>query len=772
MNLHDRIVGTPLERLEDQRLLTGQGRYVDDLHVEGMLHAVIVRSTVAHGRLRGIDVQVAKNMSGVHTIITAGDIARAYQGTVPRVAIRAIRIPQLEPMEQWVIATEKVRYVGEPVAVVVASSAAEAEDAADEVIADIEALDPVTDWRESASDASLLFDALPSNRAITYTATKGSARDCRGSYTRRETFCVQRHSGFPMETRGLLAAWDGHAQRMTVYGAAKVPFFARRTLAAAMQLPLESVDMIEVDVGGSFGMRGEFYPEDFLVPFASKLLNRPVKWIEDRRESLLGSNHSREMECDLEIVCAADGRVLALRGSVSVDAGAYVRATGVIPGRFVALLLSGPYDIPNIHIESTLYLTNKAPVGTYRGPGLFEADFFRERLFDMAARDLGMDPAQFRRLNLVQQRQMPYAIATLDLPPETDELDSGDYQVTLDRCMADFGWNDKMKLQGRLIDGSYHGLAIGCFVDGGAGGIKEHARIELEEDGLVSVYIGSASVGQGLVTILTQIAADALLLPAGCIRIFHGSTTYLKEGVGSGYSRSTVMGGSVILTAVLALKKRIAEVAAEMWGCVAEDVQIGNGLSASFRENRLTREELCKLRGAQKLSVEAEFVNHHHTYAYGAAAAHVTVDPRTGKVDLVDYLTVEDLGRVINPLTARGQAVGAVAQGLGGVFLENLVYDSTGQMLSGSLADYMMPTATDFPSVRAEVLELCPAPHNPLGAKGGGEGGVIPVGGVVANAVAAALATLKVEPRVLPLTPESVWQLIQCARSVSRTGSD
>ena len=389
----------------------------------------------------------------------------------------------------------------------------------------------------------------------------------------------------------------------------------------------------------------------------------------------------------------------------------------------------------------------------------FEADFFRERLFDCAARDLGIDPVQFRRVNLVEESQMPYRLATLDFPEETDELDSGNYRATLDQCMREFGWQEKIGLQGRLIDGKYNGLAVGCFIDGGAGGLKEHARIELENDGQVTVYVGSASVGQGLVTILTQIAADALQLPVERIRILHGSTTYLKEGVGSGYSRSTVMGGSVVLLAVEELKRRMRDAAAKKLGCSPDEIKFERDLVMTAGEKKLGWEQL----GSLGLAAEVEFVNHHHTFAYGAAAAHVAVDPRTGKVDLIDYFTLEDLGRVINPLTARGQAVGAAVQGLGGVFLENLYYDADGQLLSGTLADYMMPTATDFPSVRAEAIGLCPSPHNPLGAKGGGEGGVIPVGGVIVNAIAAALVTMKIDPKELPLTPEALWSLIQSA---------
>jgi carbon-monoxide dehydrogenase large subunit len=413
--------------------------------------------------------------------------------------------------------------------------------------------------------------------------------------------------------------------------------------------------------------------------------------------------------------------------------GAYMRANGSIPPRNVAQFLSGPYKIPHIHMEAFALLTNKTPVGTYRGPGRFEADFFRERLMDMAARDLGIDPVEFRRRNLPAREDMPYPLATLDQPEKKEELDSGDYARALERCLKEFGWAEKQKLQGRLIDGRYHGIALGCFIEGGAAGPRESARIVVDAEGEVSVFVGSANVGQGLETVCLQIAADALGLPMERLRIFHGSTTHVKDGFGAYHSRSVVMGGTAIQIAAQNLREQLG-------GRALQDVD---------------------LKKVAPLSAEGTFHNHKHTYAYGTAAAHVAVDPKTGQVRLIDYVTVEDIGKIINPLTANGQAVGGVVQGLGGTLLEHLQYDENGQFLTASLADYLLPSATDFPSIRAFVTEEAPSPISPLGAKGGGEGGVVPVGGLVANAVAAALASLGVEPRDLPLSPPKVWELIR-----------
>lgn len=749
-----KVVGTYTKRVEDARLLTGKACFVDDIHVDGMVHAAIVRSSVPHGRIRSIDTSAARELPGVLAVYTAQDV-QSQLGRVPKMPLRLSPVPEHAPFEQTVVATDKVRYVGEPLAIVVAETPALAEDAAQLVFADIEQLPAVGDWEASVRNEVLLFEHLGTNCPITYVAQKGDARNVTGPYVRRERFATQRHSAVTMETRGLVARWEGG--RMVVQGAAKVPFTTRRTLAASLDLDVGQVDMIEVDVGGGFGVRGEFYPEDFLVPFAAKQLGRPVKWIEDRLENLLGSNHSRQMECELEIVCERNGRILALRGTVHTDSGAYMRSSGAVPPRNVAQFLSGPYDIEHIWVESSAHLTNKGPIGTYRGPGRFEADYFRERLMQIAADELGIDPVEFRRMNLVRKEQMPYPLATLDKPHKPENLDSGDYQITLDRCLQEFGWEGKKALQGKLVDGRWHGVAIACFIEGGGGGIKESARLEIEEDGRLGIYVGSTNLGQGLVTVLTQIAADELGLPMDRIRIRHGSTTYLKEGFGSFHSRSTALGGSAIVVTAAALRDRIREAVAARLGCEPADVSVAPGLVATGRGETFGPAEL----GRMGIKAEGQFASHNHTYAYGASAAHVAVDAGTGKVDLIDYFGVEDIGKIINPLTAKGQSIGAVVQGLGGVFLENLAYSDDGQFLAGTLADYLMPTATDFPRIRAMELENSPSPHNPLGVKGCGEGGLVPVGGVVANAVAAALSSFGVQPNVLPLTPARVWEMLQ-----------
>ena len=750
------LVGNPVERVEDQRFLTGRGRFVADLAAEGLLHAAVRRSEFAHARIVRIDAAAARALPGVAAVITAAAIGES----VPYIPLRQHAVPEGGFYRQPVIATGKLRYVGEPVALVVADNPATAEDALELITLEVEELPVVADRTVAAQDRSLLFEPSGTNRATVFRARMGDAAAAfaNAEYTRRERFSVQRHTALPLEPRGLLAEWDSENGRLTVHGAAKVTFFNRRTLAHMLGLAETAVDLIEVDVGGGFGARGEFYPEDFLIPFAARRVGGRVQWIEDRREHLLAMNHAREMYADVEIACKRDGTVVAVRGHIDVDLGAYARTNGFTAPRNVVQFVTGPYFIPNIALDAAVLVTNKTPTGTYRGPGRFEASFFCERLLEMAACDLAIDPAALRRRNLLTEDRMPYRLARiLDVDETWDtECDNGVYAEVFDRCLEEFGWRDKLGVQGCRIDGRYHGIAAGCFIEGGAGGPRENARMTIEPDGGIAVAVGSSAIGQGLETVLSQIAADALGLPMNRVQLLHGSTTLVQEGFGSFHSRSTVMGGSAILLAADALLREIRLAAAGRLRCKPDKVELHDGVASCAGKS-------IAFAGLAGLSVERTFHNKKHTYSYGAHAAHVAVDPRTGHVDILDYITVEDVGRIVNPATLHGQVIGAVVQGLGSVFLEHLQYDENGQLLTGSLADYLLPTASDFPRLRSVSLQLRPCPNNPLGAKGAGEGGLIAVGGVIANAIAAALRSLKVEPRDLPLSPPRLWRLIAAA---------
>src|SRR4051812_31886122 len=742
------LIGESVHRAEDFRFLKGAGSFVDDLKREGMLHAAVLRSPVAHGRIRRIDVRAARALPGVHAVVTAAEI-----GDVPVIPLRLANLPEFKNYLQPVIAKDKVRYVGEPIAVVVAETQGLAEDALEKIEVDIDRLPALPDRHVAANDKSALFDGL-SNRTVRFTASFGDAEAAfaKAEYTRKETFRCHRLTGLPLETRGKIPKWDPAKRGLPFSGATRVLFSNRRTLAPMLGVTEADIDMIEVDVGGGFGVKGEFYPEDFLIPFAARLVGRPVKWIEDRREHLTATNHSREVDCELEIACARDGTILAMRGHVSADMGAYIRTNGgVVPAK-AAQFLPGPYRIRDIALTVEAFVTSKTPVGTLRAPGRFEANFFRERLLDLVAGDLGIDAMEFRLRNLIKEAELPFHTGKLvPYEPET-EFDTGDYHATFERALSEIGWDKNKAMSGRLIDGRYHGLAAVPFVESGGSG-KENSRLVIEKDGSVNVFVGSSVLGQGLETTLAQVAADTLKLSFERVKILHGSTTYVREGFGTFASRSMVVGGCAVMDGCNNLLAAIRAAATQRLGFPNEEIEIADGAVTAGGK----RASLAEFAG---LEVEGTFATTTRTYSYGAHSCHVAVDPRTGHVDILDYVAIEDVGVAINPHIVHGQALGALVQGLGGVFLDEIVYDRDGQILNASLADYLVPLATDFSNIRAITMELRRSKTNPLGAKGAGEGGMVAVAATVANAVAAALVSLDVEVRDLPLSPARLWGLV------------
>ena len=752
-------IGSPVERVEDQRFLTGTGEYVGDMVREGQWCAVFLRSPLGHGLIKRIDTSAALALPGVRAVITGADM----DGDVPTIPFRRPN-PTIGPYAQPIIARGKVRYFGEPVAVVLAVTQEVAEDALALIEVDYEQLPAAVDRATAMADKILLFETQKSNVASVFEAKKGSTDEAfaKADLIVRDRFYTQRQTAAPMETRGLLAEWDAKNGRLTVSGAAKLPFFNRKTMADMMKLPETAVDYIEVDVGGGFGARGEFYPEDYLVAYAARRFDRPIKWVEDRREHFSAIGHSRETEADVQLAFSRDGTLLGLRGSIFVNIGAYVRPNGMTPVRNAAQFMSGPYRVPNISLEAHGFVSNKTPAGTYRGPGRYEGCFFMERLMEMAADQLGMDRLALRRKNLLTNEEMPYPLAPVlpsDGRAETN-CDSGDYRVTFDRCLEEFGWAKKAALDGKFVDGRYHGIGVGCFIEGGASGPSEAARFDVEPDGTVSLYIGSSSIGQGVETVMLQIAADALELPMERLRIFHGSTNLLKEGWGSYGSRATVMGGNAVLIAAENLIERFRTVAAARLGLEPAEVTVRDGVAHAADGRSVPLAEVA----SAGISSEGKFNNWKPTYTYGTGCVHVAVDVGTGHVQVIDYTVVDDVGRVINPLTLHGQVMGAAVQGFGSVFSEELAYDEHGTLLVGSLADYVLPLATDYPHVHCVSTGDYPSPTNPLGAKGAGEGGIIPVGGAVANAVASALRSFGVKPNILPLSPNRVWDLVQAAK--------
>jgi carbon-monoxide dehydrogenase large subunit len=764
-------IGAPVERFEDLRFLRGKGTYIGDLMLPGQWHMAVVRSGIAHGIIKRIDVSAALSLLGVNAVLTGRDMGPDVGKPVPYIQFRR-PIPSIMPYGQPVIATEKVRYVGEPVAVVLADSAEIAEDALGLIDVEIEPLPAVVDARAAMSNAVNLFADTPDgNLTATFT---GDIGDCEAAFKSaalvlKHSFKTQRQTALPMETRGLVAEWDEKAGKLTISGAAKLPFFNKRAMAKVMGLAESQVEYIEYDVGGGFGARGEFYPEDGLVAICARKFGRPIKWIEDRREHLMTIGHSREADADVEMAFDRQGKILALRGEIFCNIGAYMRPNGTTPVRNAAQFITGPYKVENFSIRSHAVATNKTPAGTYRGPGRYESCFFFERMMDKAAVKLGIDRLEIRRKNLIPHAEMPWKMVKIGPAEGWDDtfLDSGDYRQCFDAVIKEARWAERAANAGKLVDGRYRGIGVAAFVEGGASGPREHARMELRADGKVLLAVGSSSIGQGIETIFAQIAADALEVTPDDVIVVHGSTTLLKDGFGAYGSRATVMGGCAVIDAANSLLEAFRGAAARRLSVDAASLTIANG-EARAADGRVVKLAAC---AADKLAVDGVFHNNKPTFTYGTAVAEVAVDIGTGYVEVLDYLVIDDVGRIINPETLHGQVMGAAVQGLGAVFGEHLAYDDDGQILVGTLADYEIPVATDFPHVHCHSTELHPSPNNPLGAKGAGEGGVIPVAGAVVNAVANALSSLGVEPDILPITPARLWGMIEGARtSVTKGG--
>ncbi len=763
------MIGQSLARGEDERFLTGRGQFIDDVKLPGALHAVVVRSAEAHALIRGIDTSAALATPGVSAVFTFVDIAE-YAQPIP---IRLAPLKGTERYLQYPLAKDRVRYVGEPVAVVVAKNRYIAEDAAERVVIDYESQPAVVHAEASILDSTLLFPETGTNLSTSYSVGLGDcdAAFARAEYTRKESFRCQRHGAVTMETRGL--ACIEREGTLEVWGATKVTFWNRRALAAMLKRPVESIEMIETDVGGSFGARGEFYPEDFLIPFVAVKLGCAVKWIEDRRENLMASNHSRDIACELEIALKRDGTLLGMRARLISDMGAYTRTnSGVVPAKAVQFLL-GPYRVPGFKCDVLLAMTNKTPMGTYRAPGRFEANFFRERLFDIACGELGIDRVAFREKNLIRPDEMPYPIGAL-VPYEGEtEYDNGDYPGLFRRALKEFDYEGKLALCGTPPEGRLHGVGFGCFVESSGAGPAESARVVSRGNGRFDIYTGTSASGQGHETAMAQIAAEELGTGMNGLTVFHGSTAFVPQGFGTYHSRAIVVGGSAIKMAGKKLTEQLIALAAARTGKGADTLEFraGNVVEKSAPSKPLldldaiAQEARTDTAVAAALDAHATFEVKKRTYTYGTHVAYVAVDPETAKVEVLDYLSTEDIGRAINPLIVHGQALGAAVQGLGGVFLDEFKYDENGQLLTGTLADYLLPIATDFPNVRGLTLEESPSLLNPLGAKGAGEGGVVAVAAAVTNAVAHALAPLGVSITATPLSPDNLSRAIREARA-------
>jgi carbon-monoxide dehydrogenase large subunit len=748
------VVGRPVRRVEDERFITGRGEYVGDITREGQVFARIVRSPVAHGRLRKVHLDAARSRDGVVGAFAATDIPNVAALRIP---LRLNPPPKADLVIQPVLAHDRVRYVGEPMAVVVATDQYTAEDAAEEVWAEIDELDPVLDPVEAAlGGRPFLHDGVEDNVAGTITLRYGDDLDAifrDAEVVVRERFYMHRHTAVPMETRGLVAE-VGADGRLTVWGPTKVKHFNMAVLGSLLALPPERIRFVEPDVGGGFGPRGEFYPEDFLIPWLALRLGLPVKWIEDRSENLVALNHSREAVYEAEVAATTEGGLLAIRTRAWCGLGGYLRTSGFkiveISGRHVP----GPYAWQAFEAVTHGVMTTKTPSGTFRGPGEVEPAWVRERMVDLVAERVGLDPAEVRLRNLIPAESLPYA---MDVGPETEPLvyESGDYEEQLRGLLehADYAALRATQAAKRAA-GELFGVGVACTFSEGNYGPFEWARVTADAGGAFTGYVGTASLGQGVQTALAQLLADAIGVPLERVRVSHHDTDLVTEGVGAYADRSTGIGGSALLLAVDDLKRQALAAAAAQFGVEEGDLELaGDRVGVRGGPQSATLGELAA-EGTGRFETESI------DFAFCASLGVVAVDAVTGRVEIEKYVGAYDVGRTINPMIVQGQLAGAAAQGLSGALFEELVYDESGQPLSTSLMDCLVPTAAELPEIESLVYEY-PTRENLVGAKGAGNSGVVGTHATVANAVADALGPAGRRLTRGPLVPDRVRALLR-----------
>jgi len=760
MSAKQKFVGRSVPRLEDRPLLTGQGRFAADISFAGQWTMRIVRSPIAHARIKSIESSVALKLPGVHAIWTHKDIAQ-----IPPIPFRLTGLKQLEPYRQPILAKDVVRYVGEPIAAIFAENAYVAEDAAELVELASEPLEATMLATEPPGSYGQELNTEPGILRKTYGDVDAVFRDAHSVVSLE--LSIGRHTGVPLETRGAIARYDEARDVLELHGAAKVPHWNRDTIAQMLERKKDSVQLYEGHVGGGFGIRGEIYPEDILVCVAALKFRRPVKWIEDRREHLIAANHSREQHHRVKAAIDAQGRILAIDDEFYHDNGAYMRTHAATVPDLAAAMLPGPYRVPAYRATGHIRLTNKTPCGTYRAPGRYESTFVRERLLDAIAAKVGVDKVEIRRRNLIRKSAMPYALG-LDTLGTQIVYDSGDYAMLLDKALKAARWDEIQKQLGeRRKNGERVGAGIAMFVEKSGLGPFDTARAEIRPDGTVEVVTGVASIGQGVETVIAQICADTLGVDYTNIRVTHGQTDRIARGMGAFASRVTVMCGEATRLAATKLRARILEAAAELMQSRADALDIVDG--EIVRHGRpgpsMPLAELARIL-PNTLSAEDTFESTHMVYPYGVHVAVVRVDADTGSVAIERYVIAYDVGKAVNPKLVEGQIVGGLAQGVGGALLEEFLYDENGEPLSVTFADYLMPTAREVPDVSILVSEDAPSPLNPLGLKGAGEGGANPVGAAIASAIDDALQRPGLVTQ-LPVTPQRLKVILHDSASVT-----
>lgn len=755
-------IGTSILRHEDASLIRGAATYVADVALPGLMHLRIVRSDVSHASIVSIDVDEARQLDGVVAVWTATDLEQD-RGHVPVIRPRVSFDEAVEPYLQPVLARDRVRYVGEPIAIVVASDEYVAEDAAELVVVDVDVLEAQLDLQHHGDEP--LF--AQGNEVTLLNADFGDvdAAFAEAAVVVEAELRTGRHTGVPMETRGIVVEYDPLAQGLVVHGSTKVPHSNRAQLADHLGVAPSRITMRETAVGGGFGVRGEYYPEDFLVAWAAWRLKRPVRWIEDRREHLVAANHSRQQTHNAAMAADADGRILALRSEFWSDHGAYVRSHGVRVPDLTLSMLPGPYDIASYRGLAHCVVTNRTPTATYRAPGRFESSFVRERLIDMVAGELGLDPVEVRRRNLIRPDQLPYQRSLLSTS-EPVVFSEGDYPALLDRVLSHV---DRDRLAKRRRDGEQVGFGLAIFLEKSGLGPWESGTVSVQPDGSVTVRSGCSSVGQGIRTILAQIAADELQISSDRVRVELLNTGQTDFGTGSYASRSTATAGSAVHLAAKGVVERARMVAADELGTTAAELSFAEGsftgpegatVDLGTIAGLLEPSRAARLGVAPGLRVEEHFHVEKVTYPYGVHTAEVSVDVETGEVTVERLVLGFDVGRAVNPILVEGQLHGGAVQAVGGALLEEFTYDDSGNPQAATFMDYLLPTMAETPEMVTVISEDSPAMHNPLGVKGAGEGGITGVAAAIAGAVDDALGRPGLV-RQVPITPSRLRAALQ-----------
>jgi aerobic carbon-monoxide dehydrogenase large subunit len=771
------FVGKSLARREDARLLRGEGQYIADLALPAMAHVAFVRSPVAHARIRKVDTSRAAAAPGVLLALSGAELERALppvrDNQLPLPARWKAAIPHriLNP-RQPLLATDKARHVGEAVAVVVAESPLAAEDAAELVSVDYEELPAITDAEGALAPGSpLVHERLETNEIGWFVLRKGDVAAAIGGAPRtiRRRFVHHRYVAMPMECRGVAAAFDARTGSYTVWSSTQVVHWVQREIATTLGVPDSRVRCIALDVGGGFGVKGHVYPEEMLLPFLARRVGRPVRWLETRREHLASACHSRDQLHDAEMAFDAEGRILALRDRFVVDCGAW-NPLGVAVVYNTAAHLPGPYRIPHLEIEARVAATNKVPNAPYRGAGRPEAAQVTERMMDLVAAELGLEPAEVRLRNMVRAEEMPYEAGFPYRDGQPVVYDSGDYPGALAMALRALGGVEAFRRRQReaRVQGRYLGLGLGCYTEGTGVGPFEGATVRIDGSGKIYIASGAAAQGQGMETVFAQIAADAWAVNPEDVTVVLGDSAAIPMGFGTIASRSTVNVSAAIRHASDKLRAKVFAIAGNMLECGVGDLELRAGAVgiAGVPGAQVTFAQLAQAARPgwdhrRPAEVEAGLEETHYfepptvTWAYATHAAIVEVDADTGRVKIERYVVAHDCGVVVNPMLAEGQIVGGVVQGIGGALVEAIAYDEQGQLLSGTFMDYAMPIAADVPPIEVLHLEI-PSPLNPLGVKGLGEGGAIAPPVALANAVCDALTPFGLELNATPIRPEAL----------------